>query len=287
MRDKVYITFLPPYVAPEPQPEPETTAYMTAAGIPNDSTVYFPATAYQITGSAMWTALDDLVVGLKNLFGLTLGVSSLLNQFVYFFPRLGGTATAHAVDLVSGFSGTFSGGWTHDGSGALPNGVNAYFNTGYLRTNLSQNNVSAGFWSKTDANGLFADFGSINGANATFLMYARNGGNTITRLSSTSNDSVATADSLGHFSMSRDNSANYRVFKNGSLVATHTRASTGYTLAQPILEACTNNDPSTGVTPIQYSPRKRTIHYAGLNISTADMASFHTILNTFETALNR
>lgn len=289
MRDKLYITFLPPYVAPEVEPEPETTLYMTAAGIANDDTVYFTGTAYQILGSAMWTALDNFVIYTKNLFGLQLQTLSLSQQFHFIFPRIGGTATAHAVNLVDGTSGTFSGGWTHDGSGALPNGLTGYFDTGFVCSDFTRSNNSMGFCSKTETNsaGPEADFGSTGGSGGEFLMYTRLSNLLYTRQNDNGvNSTVSNTTSLGVFSMSRTATGSYKVYRDGSLLATHVVTDTNFT-ARPIIEAAQNSTGGTGISATQYSPRKRTLYFGGLGMSDADMADFVTGWNDLETVLNR
>jgi hypothetical protein len=283
MKDKLYITFLPPTDVAIWQPE--TIAYLGAAVIPDDSTIYFTGTAYEITGAEIWTALNTCVVGWKTDLGLTLFQNNLSTRFNFIYPRIGGTAATNAINLVDATSGTFNGGWTHDGSGALPNGTNGYFATGVLTNTYSKNDLSFGFDSKTDANGLFSDFGAISGANGEVNMYGRFSGNLNTRLSDNgTNKTIATTTSLGILSMKRDNSANYKVYQEGSLLTTHTSASSGNPLNSfGLTEAAVNN----GGSIIQYSPRKRTLFFGGNSLTDTEMTDFTTTWRTLETTLNR
>jgi hypothetical protein len=279
MKDKLYITFLPPTDVAIWQPE--TIAYLGAAVIPDDTSLYFGGTAYQITGAEIWTALDACVVGWKTDLGLTLFQNNLSTRFNFIYPRIGGTAATNAINLVDATSGTFNGGWTHDGSGALPNGTNGYFATGILFNEFTQNDMSFGFDSKTDTDGVYADFGCLSGT-GNLLIYGRNGGNLITRLSSGGNDSTATTTSLGVLSTKRDNSANYKVYQEGSLLATKTVSSLSPNSLE-IIEGAVSN----GGSPIQYSPRKRTLFFGGLSLTDTEMTDFTTTWRTLETTLNR
>jgi hypothetical protein len=269
--------------------EPETTAYMNAALIPNDGTVYFSGTAYEKTGAQLWTALETLVIAWKTDLGLSLGSLTLASRFKFIYPRIGGTAATHAINLIGATSGTFNGGWTHDGSGALPNGTNGYMNTNFIPSALSVTNCSFGFDSKTNTNGLASDFGVIDstggGIYGDINMYGRTGGNLNTRLGANGfNSAIATTTSLGILSMKRDNSANYKVYQEGALLTTHVIASQStFSNLYPITEAAFNAFGSI----IQYSPRKRTLLFAGTSMTDTEMADFTTTWRTLETTLNR
>jgi len=74
---RLYITFLETAVVPLTY-EPETEAYLDVIGIVNSvDTTYYSGTAQEITGRAIWTAVDAFVVSLKTSFSLTLGVNNL------------------------------------------------------------------------------------------------------------------------------------------------------------------------------------------------------------------
>jgi hypothetical protein len=268
--------------------EPETEDFLNAISIANDSTVYFGSTAYEILGSTIWAVLDACVVQIKTALALTLGVNNLSTKFKFIYPRIGGTSTKHAYNLVTATqTGTYSGGWTHDGGGAEPNGTNGYMSTGYNynSANFSRNDQSFGFLSKTSNDGLYSDFGAFPATFAGVNMYTNLGGNMNTRLAVAGvNNTTAITNSLGFMSMSRISSANYKHYRNGSSIGTITYASDVMaTTGIDITEAANNN----GGTIIQYSPRKRTWFYGGVGFTDTEMADIYSAINTFETALNR
>lgn len=271
--------------------QPETKAYLNNAdvSIENDNTIYFSATAYEITGAEIWTALDEFVVSIKNALGLTLGTNNLNTKFKFWYPRIGGTSAAHAVDLVTGTTrGTFSGGWTHDPSGATPNGSNGYMNSGHVNSDFNKDDISFGFVSKTNTSGLFADFGNQSGVSGDVNMYGRNGsGQLSTRLADNGiNSVVATSNSLGLFAMSRQSGTQYKSFQDGIVKQTYTTNTLTF-IAKPIIEGASNSTSGTGISPIQYSPRKRTHFFGGSGLSDTEMADIYTAIAQIETTLMR
>ena len=292
MKDKLYITFLPQQSPPPFVYQPETTAYLENADVAilNDGTVYFGSTAYEITGAEIWTALDTCVIAIKQAYGLTLGLNNLSTQFKYIYPRVGGTATAHRINLVdtATFVGTFYGGWTHDGSGALPNGTNGYMDTGctFGSLNFTSADQTVGFISKTNSSGTYSDIGAITGGYSSLLIIPT-GANFGTYLDDQALGSTADTNTAAHYSVSRISSIEYEQYKNGSPIGTITSNSailaTPAQNAEEIFEAVLN----FGGFEIQYSDRKRTWHYAGLGSTDAEILDLHNALTNFETALNR
>ena len=117
--------------------EPETLSYLNALPIVNDSTLYFIATPQQITGAAIWTAVNTFVTNLKNTLSLTLGTNNLNTIFQAIYPFIGDTALMQKWNLVdaqdtnAAYRLVFAGGVVHSSIGITPNGTNAYANTFY------------------------------------------------------------------------------------------------------------------------------------------------------------
>ena len=155
----------------------------------------------------------------------------------------------------------------------------------YNTTNFSQNNQSFGFFSKTNTDGLYSDFGAFPATFAGVNMYTNLGGNLNTRLAvAGTNSTTSISSSEGFISMSRTGSANYKHYRNGSSIGTITIASDVLaTTGIVITEAANNNNGSI----IQYSPRKRTWFYGGVGFTDGQMLDIYNALYNFETALNR
>ncbi|MEO2064503.1 MAG: hypothetical protein ABGW97_16085 [Christiangramia sp.] len=137
--------------------EPETISYMNVLGIPEDDN----ASIYDnTTNNQLWGAVDVFVKNLKDA-----GIFSKCRRV---FPKIGNTAAKQAVDLVdSNRSGTFGGSWMHDKTGAVANGTNSYFNTGYQFQGGLANNGMTGV-----ANAVSAGSESY----ATLMSYYTSGG---------------------------------------------------------------------------------------------------------------
>ena len=106
------------------------TPFMTATGIPNDSTVYYSGTAQEITGAGLWTAIQDLVDGLDT--------NGTLELYDTIYPFVGGTLASHKynlktsevnLDTDAAFRLTEFGTITHSKDGVQGDGVTGYFDT--------------------------------------------------------------------------------------------------------------------------------------------------------------
>ena len=101
---------------PEPTLDTDAQAFITAAAI---------------TDPTQQSAVNQLVLDLKT--------ANIWTKMKAVYPFVGGTATTHKWnlkdprDLDAAFRLTFSGGWTHSSTGALPNGTNGYADT-YFNT---------------------------------------------------------------------------------------------------------------------------------------------------------
>ena len=122
--------------------EPETRAFMIAAGIPNDGTVFYPSTPQQKTGLELWLIVDARIVSMKTRLGLTLGVLSLYILLKYLYLFIGGTATYHKWnfidprDLDAAYRITWHGGVTHNENGITGNATNAYGDTHFIASSV-------------------------------------------------------------------------------------------------------------------------------------------------------
>lgn len=102
------------------------SSYMTAAGIPNNSTTYFTGTAQEITGAELWTAANnleaeliagDLITSARALYPY-LGISAATSKLNFF----------NSADTDAAFRIDWFGGMTHDRFGVTANGTTGYGN---------------------------------------------------------------------------------------------------------------------------------------------------------------
>jgi hypothetical protein len=112
--------------------------------------IYFQAKAFievaNITDPTQITAINYLVKELVD--------NNLMSKFRFIYPMVGGDATKHSYNLIDTglFRLTFNGGWTHSANGALPNGTNAWANTGFLPSMITgTNNAHISYYSRTQS----------------------------------------------------------------------------------------------------------------------------------------
>ena len=102
-------------------------------------------TAATITDPTEISAVNQLVIDMKD--------AGIWTKMKAVYPFVGGTATTHKWNLIdpqdtnAAFRLTFSGGWTHSSTGALPNGTNGYADTHLNALNdLSSSSFSMGVY---------------------------------------------------------------------------------------------------------------------------------------------
>lgn len=145
--------------------EAETTTYMNAMAIPNNG----DASIYTITNSQLWGAVNNLVLELK--------AESLFNIIVRLYLKLGSIASKQSINLKDvNANGTFFGGWVHDETGSIANGVNSYFNSKVSLNELFGGNGNNGIIQVVNdlqlgSNQYQASIGARETSNAQTLLY--------------------------------------------------------------------------------------------------------------------
>lgn len=202
-----------------PNFDADAVAYLIAISVPNDATVYYASTAYEITGAKIWAAVHQFVVDRKT-FGLWAKDYAI-------YPMIGGTSAAHAINLKdprnldAAYRSVFNGGWTHSGSGALPNG-----STGYADTKLNPslvypnaNSANLSYYSGTNsAAGNKEEIGAdVSGGSEAALIVRFTGDifYPIWKAAAGTFPNVASTDSRGLFSTNRITSGTVEGWKNG------------------------------------------------------------------------
>ena len=229
-----------------------------------------------------------------NQFVIDLKTNSLWTKMSRVYPFLGGTSAKCATDLVTGNNGTFSGTFTYSANGPLPNGTNAYFDTGLNATTLTANNVHLSFDSFTNnAVAIDYDMGvATNGTSGTNLldMFVRRSNNTVAldagtfpngRVSSTTTDSAAYF--IGSIVANNDR----RIFRNATQLNIST-TSFSQTLANGSIYIFAINNltpPLTGAVP--YGSKGAKLATIGNGLTAAEVTTLQTIRTTFQTAVSR
>lgn len=269
-------------------------AYAVPFSYQTESTAFFAVNTGLTTGQK--TAVDNLVIALK-----AIGWS----KFKVIYPMVGGSASTHKWNLVSptdadaSFRLVFSGTWTHDASGALPNGSNAYANTffrpltvnpGVTQSDLGDaniNNFHFSFYSGTataPGSGDQSHFGYAYGGD--YINYEYYG--TTHRFAQTGStlNTDATGQSVwtGLNTMSRTSSISAKIYFQGSQIGstqTGTRSNT-----QSVGTIYIGAQNSNG-TAINFSSYKCQFFSIGYSLTDSEVAALNTAVTNYQTALSR
>lgn len=246
-----------------------------------DAQAFF--TAAGISDTTQKAAVNQLVLDLKS--------NSLWSKMSAIYPFVGGSAACHKYnlkdprDLDAAFRLAFSGTWTHNATGAKPNG-----STGYADTFLNPNTVysddaqSMGCYINTIP-GAFADkyamgghsgsthFDAINYDTATdayFIQYAN-----------ATRRGVASTDLRGFWQGTTDG-ANGTCAWNSTI---RTRISTSGNRCNATFYIGALNLIGTGA--YGFTNGSFALAYFGLPLADADLTNMNTLVQTFETSLSR
>ncbi len=262
---------------------------MGALGILYDNTVYFNATPYQITGFQLWSYLNRHILELKGIGAINTTVN-FWDKFPAIYPYLGGTSSTNKFNLKdprdadAAFRLVFSGGFTHSGAGCAGNGTNGYANTKLIpNTSLSLNDTSMNNYVNSS---MVSSVGYVMGIfRAGKYLYIRRG----TSPGGLDNgvNSVAIAVGVTYtggrmVSLSRAAAANFKRFETGNADATITNASGILSTEEFYLFGLNENG-----SPNSYNGFTHAWDSIGASISSAEFLILDSIVNDFQTNLNR
>jgi hypothetical protein len=249
------------------------------SSVDTDAAAFF--TAAGITDATQKSAVNTLVVGLK--------ANSLWTKFNAIYPMVGGTATTHKfnlknpVDSDAAFRLSFSGGWTHSSTGALPNGTNGFADT-FLTpsTTLSLNSTHLSIYSRTQTTSGAVDMGCTNGTtscnlNMSFTNFFYANINNFAFATT-----LANAVTQGFFIGNRRASNVENGFKAGTKIIETATASTS--LPNRTIYLGARNDSGTAA---YYSNRQIAFATVGSGITDSEAATFSTLVQTYQTSLSR
>lgn len=270
--------------------QPETTAFLTALPIVNNATIYFASTPQEITGAAIWLALDNFVVSTKNALSLTLGVNNLSTKFNAIYPIIGGTATTHKYNLCNpldtnaAFRLSFLGGWVHSSTGALPNGTNAYADSYIVpSTNISnRDNCHLSYYSRTNKIGAgYVEMG-VSNPNALFIAPYYDATGAYRAVNSTQlGPTITTVNTAAFFQANRIISSTAILYRNSTALYTDTLFSSGLS-TQKIYIGAYNTGAATA-----YSNRQCSFASQGIGMNITEQNNFYNAIQTLQTNLFR
>lgn len=254
--------------------------------IPEERDAWAFLDAAGITSSRQQRAVIELVRGLKH--------AQLWTKMKAIYPFVGGTATTHRFNLKdpqdtnAAFRLTFSGGWTHDSTGAASNGTNAWADTNLNAfNNLTNGDFSVSAYVVTGSVNNQPYTGEINCNanpynpagliglrvfNRAISLAQFNGGDDRTE------SAAASSTTMGFAVGSETSNSNRKFYKNNSLLATNTTRST---------TALQNGNLWLMWGGHQYAISKLAFVHAGSSLTDSQASTLYTIVQRYQTALGR
>lgn len=235
---------------------------------------------------------DTTILGALNTLESDLTTYGLTSKMKALYPFVGGTSTKHSYNFMNTaqFQLSFNGGWTHSSTGALPNGTNAYANTGLNPSSvLSSNSSHLSHYSRTQNTSTNShDIGSESPGstnNLDLFQYYNAVSNKgyIDGVYPTDAVQSNTTDTTGFLIGSRTSSTSLKLYFDNSLLNTNTNTKTiGYSNYN-IFIGSTN----LGGTPASYSSKECALASIGDGLTDTEAANFYTAVQAFQTTLSR
>jgi len=255
----------------------------SGGGVDPDAQAFI--TAASITDPTQQSAINTLVTDLKGY--------SIWTKFKAIYPIVGGSASSHAVNLVTPgtYNLTFSSGWTHSSTGMLPNGTSAYANTNLIPNSvvsLTSNHFS--FYSRTNqAAAAAVDMGcSINPTEMPLIYvcakYSSNNYLVYNPDYNVSGISVSNTDSTGYYAISRTANNLLKSYKNSTVQGTSTATivQTGLPTVNIYISGYNYFGGTSG-----YSAKECAFSSIGDGLTDAEVSNLYTAVQAFQTTLGR
>jgi hypothetical protein len=238
----------------------------------------------EITDLTQANAINTLVTDLK--------AQGLWTKMKAIYPFVGGTASTHKWnlkdprDLDAAYRLVFNGGWTHSSNGATPNGTNGYADTKLVPNSaLTLNNAHLSFYSRTNNTTGIDDLSTvIVGDTQNMRVLINSAGSFITEINSVNQRvTIANANSLGFYQVSRTSATSLNIYKNAITFGNNTNTNTG---TQPITSMYLGAANRLG-SAINYSNRECAFASLGDGLTNTEAAALYTAVQTYQTTLNR
>lgn len=269
-----------------PAYEAETTAYMTAVGIPDDGTASVHTGK---TNNQVWVAIDTFIKSMKS--------NGLYSKLRVFYPFIGGTAVSNKWNLVdpqdtdAAHRLLWFGGWTHNELGITGNGSNSFART-YINPSLHAygtdklNHVSILNASDfTTVNGI--ETGCLGSVGALYMAIKRMPETGIILRNYGESFSTNQATPINAFYVAtRDSSTSNIMYKDGGVLFSgnpNTPAAPNNYILLGVIAASNSLEPLSGL----YSNRNLRAYSFGENLNSVEVQNFTTAIHQLQTDLNR
>jgi len=249
--------------------DPDAGAFINATGIGGIEAVAINNLVNQLKTSGLWTTMKAL------------------------YPMVGGTAFTHKFNLINpqdtdaAFRLVFAGGWTHNSSGAKPDGVSGtYADTFFIPSaQFSANNGHMSYYSFTNnAASDDVEMGANDGAATTgecLIAFRFSDTNQYTFMNQIGGSGGAPGNSFGYMIGTRADTTTTSGYKNGTNVIGVSGG--GVLTGRKIYLGAQNN----GTTSYRNSSRGCAFASMGAGISSTNAPILNLIVNNFQRTLQR
>jgi hypothetical protein len=227
-------------------------------------------------------AVNQLVLDLK--------ANSLWTPMKAIYPMVGASAAACAQNLKSSsFTGTFTSGWTFASTGATPNGISAFMDTGLVPNSVFSNMfMTMGVYIRTSNTTNTCDMGVVNTAvTGAIEIFSYLVGLTLNGCGEFGNRaSYTTTDSIGFRSFARSSTTSLKAYLLDALQITNTTSDT--TLISEFLNPIYIGARNLGNFVNSPSNRETAFNYiADSSFTQQNMTNLYTAVQAFQTTLSR
>lgn len=247
----------------------------SASGAPVDPDAQAFINAAGIDDQVQATAINNLVIGLK--------ADSLWTKMKAIYPVVGGSASAHAVNLKTPgtYNLTFATGWTHSSTGMTP--LNTFANTSLIPNSvLSANSEHCSVYLRTNSSsGVQCDIGTANNTTQSNI-FPNLSGTFYPRVQASNAGLAVNLNTAAFFIANRVASNEVQGWRNTTKY-TISNNSTGLSTFSYWLADLNLNGASANVT----STRQQAFATIGDGLTDTDAANLYTRVNTYQTALSR
>ncbi|HBY60590.1 MAG TPA: hypothetical protein DEH78_12265 [Solibacterales bacterium] len=207
-------------------------------------------------------------------------------KFHAVWPYLGGSAAAHAIDLMGAYDITWNGTLTHDANGVTGNGTTGYGATGFNASTgfASINDCGASFYSRTAGTpgAAMVDIGCADATNSFGLQCRRPDGNTLFHGFTNAGTTVGSLTKSGFFTGVRRSSSDVEMYRNGVSVGTDTLVSAG-AINQVVYVGARNNNGAAA----NFTDTNLALAALHTGLTDAEALTWYNAVLAYQTALGR
>lgn len=257
-----------------------TQSSISAGSTDSDAQAFIDAAG--ITDATQQSAINTLVTDLKT--------ANIWTKMRAVYPMVGGSSTSHKYNLVNpsdsdaAYRLSFSTGWTHSSTGALPGGT-AYANTFLSTSIVGLNSGHLSYYSRTNNTTVSCELGGGNPSPDSYTLLELRNASALGAFrynNGVAQNQVAIADTRGFFIGTRTASNVIKLFRNNTNIINGSAASSATSVFPQYIAAYNGSN-----TAYAYSNRECAFASIGDGLTDTEASDFYTAVNTFQTTLSR